>query len=153
MTGKKIMFTIALAAGSIVTSFGQGQEIVFSLVNTDKEFTLSLQEDGIRKAYLKYLDRESLVFTPTAAEGPDYYRDYEADSAGLVRFPGWAEVSDDGLLGYTTGPFEFRDFIYDEIPAATGHYLTIWRRKSAPNKSIQSNSSRERVCRSVYLWC
>src|SRR5690606_33427612 len=134
MTRKKIIFTIALVAGSIAASFSQGQEIIFSLVNTDKEFSLSLQENGIRRGYLKYLDRESLVFTPTPVEGPAYYRDYEADSAGLFRAPAWAEVSDDGLLGYTTGPFEFRDFLTDEVPSVTGHYVTIWRRKSSRDK-------------------
>ena len=131
MTGKKIILVFGLLVMLTGTALAQGSEIVYSLVNTDKEFSLSLQEDGIRKAYNKFLDRESLVFMPTAINGPDYYRKQEADSAGLFRFPAWTEVSEDGLLGYTTGPFEFREDIMDERPAATGHYVSIWRRKSS----------------------
>lgn len=130
MTGKKIILLFGLLALLSGTVMGQRPEIVLSLVNADKEFALALQEDGIRKAYTRFLDRESLVFTPDAVNGPDHYRKQEADSAGLFRFPAWAEISDDGLLGYTTGPFEFRDHITDENPSATGHYVSIWRRKS-----------------------
>lgn len=129
MKAKRIIFTVALA--TMLATASRGQEVIFSLVNTDKEFALSLQEDGIRRGFLKFLDRESLVFMPAAVDGPGYYRKQEADSAGLFRSPSWAEASDDGLLGYTTGPFEYRRELTDEKPAATGHYVTLWRRKSS----------------------
>lgn len=130
MTGKKIILLVSMLTLTAGALRGQGAEIVYSLVNTDKEFALSLQEDGIKKAYTKFLDRESIVFEPQATEGRAYYRKLEKDSAGLFRFPAWAEATDDGLLGYTTGPFEFRDKITDEQVANTGYYLSIWRRKS-----------------------
>lgn len=134
MTGKKIILLFTLLAFLPGIALAQGAEIIYSLVNTDKEFALALQEDGIRKAYLNFLDRESLVYRPEPVNGRDYYRKQATDSAGLFRFPAWAEVTDDGLLGYTTGPFEFRDHIQDVQPAATGHYVSIWRRKSSRDK-------------------
>lgn len=129
MKAKTIILILGLV--TMLATASRGQEVIFSLVNADKEFALALQEDGIRRGFLKFLDRESLVFTPVAADGPGYYRKHEADSAGLFRFPAWAEASDDGLLGYTTGPFEYREQPTDEKPAKTGHYVTIWRRKSS----------------------
>lgn len=134
MKGKKIILLLGLATGLTETLFGQGAEIVHSLINTDKELAWTLQEEGIRKGFMEFLDRESLVFTPTAADGMNYYRKQDADSAGLFRYPAWAEVSDDGLLGYTTGPLEYRTDIMDNKPSAYGHYVSIWRRGDSRDK-------------------
>jgi ketosteroid isomerase-like protein len=47
----------------------------------------------------------------------------------LTWFPIYADVSRDGDLGYTTGPFEFRQNAGDK-PARTGYYMTIWKRQA-----------------------
>lgn len=131
MTGKNIILLLGLLALLPGRALAQGAEIIFSLVNTDKQFALALQEDGVRRAYLKFLDREGLVYRPEPVNGRDYYRKMTDDSTGLFRYPDWAEVTDDGLLGYTTGLFELRGHLLDEKPLSTGHYLSIWRRKSS----------------------
>ncbi|HYH57194.1 MAG TPA: hypothetical protein VD772_11310 [Anseongella sp.] len=134
MVGKKVILLLCWVLGLAGTARGQGAEIVHSLVNTDREFSWTMQEEGVRKGFLEYLDREGLVFMPTAINGLDYYRKQAPDSTGLFRYPTWAEISDDGLLGYTTGPQEYRSDIGDEKPASSGQYVSIWRRRDDRDK-------------------
>src|SRR5690606_40775235 len=95
MTGKNIILLLGLLALLPGRALAQGAEIIFSLVNTDKQFALALQEDGVRRAYLKFLDREGLVYRPEPVNGRDYYRKMTDDSTRLFRYPDWAEVTED----------------------------------------------------------
>jgi ketosteroid isomerase-like protein len=47
----------------------------------------------------------------------------------LTWWPVYADVSRAGDLGWTTGPFEFREKPTDAKPEGAGHYFTIWRRQ------------------------
>jgi ketosteroid isomerase-like protein len=47
----------------------------------------------------------------------------------LTWFPIYADVSRDGDLGYTTGPYEFRQSAGDK-EAYHGYFMTIWKRQA-----------------------
>jgi ketosteroid isomerase-like protein len=47
----------------------------------------------------------------------------------LTWWPVYADVSRAGDLGWTTGPFEFREKPSDAKPAGAGHFFTVWRRQ------------------------
>src|SRR5205085_3436266 len=47
----------------------------------------------------------------------------------LTWWPIYADVSRAGDLGYTTGPYEFREKPTDKEAAGTGHFFTIWLRQ------------------------
>ncbi|HKR01324.1 MAG TPA: nuclear transport factor 2 family protein [Pyrinomonadaceae bacterium] len=44
--------------------------------------------------------------------------------------PNFADVSQAGDLGYTTGPWEFREKSLEEKPVAHGQFMTIWKRQA-----------------------
>jgi ketosteroid isomerase-like protein len=48
----------------------------------------------------------------------------------LTWWPTYADVSRAGDMGWTTGPFEFREKPTDEKPAGTGHFFTVWRKQA-----------------------
>ena len=44
--------------------------------------------------------------------------------------PSFAEVARGGDLGYTFGPWEFKQDIKDQKPIAYGHFVTVWQKQS-----------------------
>ena len=46
----------------------------------------------------------------------------------LIWRPVFADVSYGGDMGYTTGPYEYRDIGSDLIPSGYGHYVSMWKK-------------------------
>ncbi len=44
--------------------------------------------------------------------------------------PSFAEVARAGDMGYTFGPWEFKQDIKDEKPIAYGHFVTVWQKQA-----------------------
>ena len=52
-----------------------------------------------------------------------------ANPSGLLSWhPNFADVSTNGLLGYTTGNWEYRPKGKDDQPVGFGEFITIWQR-------------------------
>jgi len=47
--------------------------------------------------------------------------------------PIFARVASAGDLGYTTGPWEFKDNIKDEKPSGYGNFVTVWKKQPDGN--------------------
>lgn len=123
-----IFLLICLAA----FTYGQTNEPFFLLVNTERDFLWTVQEEGLRAGYLGFLHKESIVFTEDGVhQARKYYRSADSDSAALLRIPERVDITDDGLLGYTLGSFEYREDVKSGHTDQTGHYLTFWKRKDS----------------------
>ena len=48
----------------------------------------------------------------------------------LSWYPAVAGMARAGDLGYTTGPWEFKNDIHDAKPVAWGHFLTVWKKQA-----------------------
>ena len=80
------------------------------------------ESEGISKAFLTYFSVEAITFRPTRVEARKRYEE-NPDIPGLLTWrPVFADVSAAGDLGYTTGPYEFRNKSLEEKPSLYGHY-------------------------------
>lgn len=101
-----------------------------SLVDTELAFAKKAEADGIRDAFLTYLAEDAIVFRPKPVPGRKVYSEGPAPSGLLTWRPVFADVSGAGDLGYTTGPYVFKEKRTDIQPADYGDYVSIWRRGS-----------------------
>lgn len=100
-----------------------------SLVAAEQEFSRVSAEQGTRAAFVAFLADEGIVFNPTPTRGKPLWL-ARKDAPGLLTWtPVWADVSAAGDLGYTTGPFEFRQS-KDAPVTGNGYYFSIWRREA-----------------------
>ncbi|MGH9819773.1 MAG: hypothetical protein ACRD43_06355, partial [Pyrinomonadaceae bacterium] len=106
-----------------------GQSDLQKLVDTENAFAASAAENGTKVAFLEYLSEDSIVFNPQRANGKEVWTARKASPSLLSWYPVYADVSENGLIGYTTGPWEYRPKGKDDIPAAFGHYMTIWQKQ------------------------
>ncbi len=103
------------------------------LVEAEQAFCQTVEEEGIRKAFLEFLSEDGVVFQPGPVLATEWYREHPSGSGVLAWEPIYAEISGAGDLGYTTGPWEYKTDPHSEKPVGFGHYISIWRtRNGAP---------------------
>jgi ketosteroid isomerase-like protein len=85
---------------------------------------------GMKEAFLNFAAPDGVIFRRGPVNAIEAWTRTNPAPPGLLTWwPVYADVSGAGDLGYTTGPYEFRDKPTDEKPSGTGHYFTVWRRQ------------------------
>ena len=99
------------------------------VVATERAFAQLATDSTVQHAFLAHLDPDGILFRPGPVEGPAWLAQSPMpDDVRLEWQPAWADVSIDGSLGYTTGPWRFGLRSQPDQVAGTGQYLTLWRR-------------------------
>lgn len=123
-----VAFSVLWTFGILVSAshaFGQKSKpdkAILSLLEAEKAFEQDIALRGQRAAYLNILTSNSLVFRPGVTGGLSYYQKNKISSGTLTWDPAWVEVSKDGYMGYTTGPYRYST--NDSI--SYGDYVSIW---------------------------
>ena len=105
------------------------EKALASLVESEREFSRTSEAKGIREAFLIFLAPDAVVFRPAPVEGrPVYEKMDPANPAVLTWEPEVAEVSAEGDLGYTSGPYVLRP-ARDAEPTVFGHYVSVWKKQ------------------------
>lgn len=98
------------------------------LVAAERAFAALAAEKGTKHAFLANLADDGIVFLPDRVNGKQYWTS-RGESTGLLSWaPNYADVSSNGLLGYTTGNWEYRAKGEDDAPSAFGEFITVWQR-------------------------
>ncbi|MGD8700709.1 MAG: nuclear transport factor 2 family protein [Gemmatimonadales bacterium] len=100
-----------------------------SLVAAERAFARSAAELGTRDAFLEYLAEDAILFRPRATNGKQFLAAQPAVPGLLSWEPAFADVSQAGDLGFTTGPWTYTPEAAAE-PAAYGQYFTVWKRQT-----------------------
>lgn len=128
----KIFFLWAVFV--VCVGYGAGQATTEtaspeSLINTEISFAKTAAEKGTRTAFLEFMADDSVVFVPEKVSGKAYWTS-RPESKGLLSWaPNYADVSSNGILGYTTGNAEYRAKGKDDVPSWFGEFVTIWLRQ------------------------
>ena len=114
--------------------FGQSRSKFTSdvepLVDAERSFEAVAGAQGIKKAYLDFLSNDSTIFRPGPVNGQEFWK-ASKDPASLLlsRNVTYADVSSNGLMGYTTGNWRLYERGKSEASAKFGQYVTIWEKK------------------------
>src|SRR5262249_26998804 len=122
---KRMMLIVAFALALIATGLAQttGRRAALeAIVAAERAFCKAAAEHGVRQAFLMNLADDSTLFRPHAVNGKQWTEASPARPGLLTWFPVYADVSRDGDLGYTTGPYEFRQSP-DAKAANYGYYM------------------------------
>lgn len=122
----------ALAISSLVTAQKtsvrkQNRE---ALVQMEHDFARAAATKGTRDAFLEFIADDGILFQPGPINGKKFWTERQPRKGLLSWEPIFADVSRAGDLGYTTGPWEFRQNGADDQPVAFGQYFTIWKKQS-----------------------
>ena len=97
------------------------------LAATEKKFAAFTEENGISEGFLAFLADDAILFRDGEyVLGIPFYQ--QNPSSGILSWkPQYADISQSGDLGYTTGPFTFRNSPED-TPSGFGHYISVWEK-------------------------
>ena len=101
------------------------------VVEAEHAFAQKSIDEGMKPAFLAYAAPEGVIVN---RRGPvnaieTWSQRNPAPTGLLTWWPTYADVSHAGDMGWTTGPYEFREKPTDEKPADTGHFFTVWRKQ------------------------
>jgi len=101
---------------------------VQEVVNAERSFAQHALSHSIKQAFLQYLDSNGVVFTEGGEQnGIKFWGRAHETEAKLQWYPVYAAIAAAGDLGFTTGPFEFRQTLTGPLLGA-GQYTTVWRK-------------------------
>ncbi len=99
------------------------------VVGAERTFAAAAMESGVKGAFLRFIHEDGILFRPGPVPGVPAL-EAGPDTDGALRWtPEVAGLSEDGLLGFTSGPYEAAG--PDGSGAGTGRYVTLWSREPA----------------------
>lgn len=105
-----------------------------SMVDTERKFARTSEEQGTRAAFLAFIAADGILFRPTATNGKKWMQQTPlppSDKRPLLAWqPAFADIALAGDMGYTFGPWEYKEDIKDAKPVAYGHFATVWKRQA-----------------------
>jgi hypothetical protein len=113
----------------LVSARGSYQQWLDRLTKTEISFAAQAEKTTTREAFLNNLDKDGVLFVRgKPVNGKSVYEQATPDSSELLAwFPSYAEVSDSGDFGFTTGPYDYYLKRGDE-KISTGNFFSIWRK-------------------------
>jgi ketosteroid isomerase-like protein len=124
------MLFAASPARNSSSSSGDREADLRSIVEAERGFARLSVEQGTRAAFIENLADDSVIFRPEPVNGKKWWSERPSRPGVLSWRPIFADVSRAGDLGYTTGPWEFREKSVEDKPVAFGQYVTIWKRQA-----------------------
>jgi len=101
------------------------------VVEAEQAFAQYSIDRGMKDAFLRFAAPDGvIIYRGGPVNAIESWASRNPAPTGLLAWwPTYADVSRAGDMGWTTGPYEFREKPADEKPADTGHFFTVWRRQ------------------------
>jgi len=99
------------------------------ILDTERSLERMAAVAGMKSAFLQYLANDSIVFRPGPIKGREYWQKFDDSSKVLSRNAVWADISANGMMGYTTGNWRVYQKGKSEALAQFGQYVTIWEKQ------------------------
>lgn len=130
-TALRLMVCMFLVGYNATAQRPEPTSTLQSVVETERSFARMSAERGIRESFLAYIAEDGLLFRPGAVNGRKWMLEHPVPASQkrplLSWQPAFADVARAGDLGYTFGPWEFKEDITDEKPVGYGHFVTVWK--------------------------
>jgi ketosteroid isomerase-like protein len=104
-------------------------EAVRALVDAERKFYQTGQEQGTRAAFLAFLADDGVVFRPGPVNGKEVWSKRQETGFDLIWEPTFAVMARSGDFGYDTGPAKWRAKKTDEKFSGYGHFVSIWKKQ------------------------
>ena len=107
------------------------------IIKTDKEFSQASRTQGMRKAFIEYMDDNGILLRPDhppiiGANAIEYLTEQNDSSYILTWEPSSAKVAASGDLGYSYGIYNLQ--LHDTT--LQGTYVSIWKKTEGKWKFV-----------------
>lgn len=125
-------FALFIILSAFFTVSATAQSFLQAMYNVDKSLGQAVAEKGFKPAFLEFLAEDAIIFRPEAVNGHEFLRNGGDPYQGkLRRSMTFADISTNGLLGYTTGEWTLTQKTKSGKPFdKIGQYATVWQKRS-----------------------
>jgi ketosteroid isomerase-like protein len=122
------MRTIGIAVLAVLFASSAGaQANLQPMFDVQREFEQAVVEKGAGQAFLEFLSNDAILFRPEAVNGREFLRGRGYATAGVLsRRVTFADISVNGLMGYTTGEWTLTQKGRPDGETKIGQYATVW---------------------------
>ncbi|MFM2361059.1 MAG: hypothetical protein RLY16_3052 [Bacteroidota bacterium] len=118
------------------------------LLSTDRAFSRLSEEQGLRVAYMEYIDSNGILLRPAslpfvAGDAIDFISQTNDSSIQMTWEPQTGEVAKSGELGYTYGVYSIKPKAEDTVYYGT--YINVWKRNASGKWKLMLGSGNEGV--------
>ena len=101
------------------------------MYDTERSFEVVAEVSGKKTAFLNFLAVDGIVFLPNPVNGIDFWKSQNENGSPLilVRNSNYADISANGIMGYTTGNWQSYPKGKRETLSKFGQFVTIWEKK------------------------
>jgi ketosteroid isomerase-like protein len=99
------------------------------LVSTERSFAKTALDKNTREAFLEFMSNDAVVFVPDKTSAKAFWTARPVNESALFWAPNFGDISSNGILGYTTGNWEFRAKGKTDEPSGFGNFVTVWLRQ------------------------
>jgi ketosteroid isomerase-like protein len=101
------------------------------VVMAEHAFAQRAIDEGMKPAFVNHAAPDGVIVGRRGfVNAVETWSKREPAPTGLLTWwPTYADVSRAGDLGWTTGPYEFREKPTDAKPGGAGHFFTVWRKQ------------------------
>jgi ketosteroid isomerase-like protein len=138
----KITLSIILLAALGMTAMPQQKSArpeLVALVEAERSFSRTCVAKGLRASFIEFFADDGVRFLPDPVNAQENFRRTPAPTAPqsftLSWEPIFADISQAGDLGFTTGPYVVSDNA-KKNPPSYGYYFSIWRKQSDGNWKV-----------------
>ncbi len=125
----KFVYRWLLVSALCGTISAQENAALKTIVETEKAFARTAAEKDTKTAFLEFLADDGITFDPNPGNGKEAWKARPSSPAFLAWTPEYADISANGVLGYTTGPWEYRPKGKADQSVAFGHFVTLWQKQ------------------------
>jgi ketosteroid isomerase-like protein len=123
----KFIVVLSILLLTVLSTFAQSD--LNKLVDAERSFAKTALEKNTRDAFLEFMSSDAIVFVPERTQAKQFWTARTPNGSALVWAPNFADISSNGILGYTTGNWEYRAKGRDDQPSAFGDFVTVWLRQ------------------------
>ena len=123
-----ILFLLCLAP-SAATAETTPEEAARAMVEAERKFYQTGQEQGTRAAFLAFLADDGIVFRPGPVNGKATWEKRPETGFDLIWEPTFAVMARSADFGYDTGPAKWRANKKEEKFSGYGQFISIWKKQ------------------------
>ena len=122
---------LCLASTSFCTSAAGPDPLAAAraMVDAERKFYQTGQEQGTRAAFLAFLADDGIVFRPGPLNGKEVWGKRPETGFDLIWEPVFAAMSRSADFGYDTGPAKWRANKKEEKFTGHGQFISIWKKQ------------------------
>jgi ketosteroid isomerase-like protein len=131
--------TLGLFVVAVLAAPAPGGTPFEHVVAAERAFAADAIREGHHAAFVTAFAEDGVVFDPTPTNARAKHAGKPRASGTLFWDPAWAVVSSSGDLGFTSGPWQYKEPGDGTSPPATGWFFTAWRKQPDGSFKVEAD--------------